>query len=359
MKTCLRTARIVTWLWQALWVAILITPPCAIAESDTEIKRLNLDVRYAFENDDFAKLEKMYAEYLTAKTRTQSGGWMLDLMHAQLERILRADLDPGHWQAVEKKIAMWRKRYPRSTLAPLFLANVHLRHAWTYRGDEFIDKVDPAAFKYIRLYLDKSYDVLAKNPEQLQVDPFWYVLAFKVMKMSGTDEKTYDKAVQQGIKKFPDYHPLYLMAAWFLEPKWGGSWEKIDQLALRSIELSKPISGNSIYTRIYWNATANHYGHPVFFTSRIKWPLMKQGFEDILAKYPHDRNRNAYAYFSCIAVDYETLRKILPLVGENIIYEQWGSKDGEKVYKDCVTYAKGGTNFPEFLNKIVQSLPTK
>ncbi len=56
----------------------------------------------------------------------------------------------------------------------------------------------------------------------------------------------------------------------------------------------------------------------MFKNGPTDWKRMKQGFEDILAQYPDAWNRNNFAQFTCRAGDWETYRKQIALIGQDM-----------------------------------------
>lgn len=62
----------------------------------------------------------------------------------------------------------------------------------------------------------------------------------------------------------------------------------------------------------------------IFLDTEVSWPLMKKGFEDMMARYPHSAwNLNAFAGFACLAGDTETLRSLSPKIGAFLMPRAW------------------------------------
>ena len=77
--------------------------------------------------------------------------------------------------------------------------------------------------------------------------------------------------------------------------------------------------------RLYVAAATDQFGHDLFQDSGAQWPLMKQGFEDMLARYPDHTRSNAFAYFACLARDKPTFLDLMDRVGQQPVLDQWGS----------------------------------
>ena len=78
-----------------------------------------------------------------------------------------------------------------------------------------------------------------------------------------------------------------------------------------------------MYARIYWYASQAHFQNELFTKSFAAWPRMKEGFEDVIARYPDSWNLNNYAKFACLARDKETTREILKRIQSDPVMEAW------------------------------------
>ncbi len=86
--------------------------------------------------------------------------------------------------------------------------------------------------------------------------------------------------------------------------------------------------------RIYWSATQGDFQCDLFSESLARWPRMKSGFDDIVARYPDDWNLNNYAKFACIAHDKQTTRALLKRIGDNVVPEAWSPAELFQTCKD-------------------------
>lgn len=74
-----------------------------------------------------------------------------------------------------------------------------------------------------------------------------------------------------------------------------------------------------LYARIYWVASQREYEDRLFTESKVNWPTMKRGFEDVLSRYPSPWNLQSFAYFACQANDPVKARELLAQIQEPIV----------------------------------------
>lgn len=71
-----------------------------------------------------------------------------------------------------------------------------------------------------------------------------------------------------------------------LLPKWGGNAQALDRYIKQATEQMRPVYGSGMHARLYSNAESGHYGSALFEDSHADWDKMKQGYEDMLARFP-------------------------------------------------------------------------
>ena len=92
-----------------------------------------------------------------------------------------------------------------------------------------------------------------------------------------------------------------------------------------------------MYTRLYW-FMLDQLGDRTFDTGNAQWEPMKQGFERLMRDYPKSKwNLSAYGYYACMAKDWETVRKLQPLIGDEPAVGIWSQPSR---YYTCIEKAK-------------------
>jgi hypothetical protein len=90
-----------------------------------------------------------------------------------------------------------------------------------------------------------------------------------------------------------------------------------------------------MYARLYWTVSQREYQNAIFVQSLATWKDMRDGFEDLLLRYPDAWNMNNYGYFACVAKDKEKLKELLSKIGTTIFAEAWPVAKG---YGPMATY---------------------
>ncbi len=119
-----------------------------------------------------------------------------------------------------------------------------------------------------------------------------------------------------------------------MEPKWHGSLIKFNSYVDSVVQDTKPVLGNQMYTRLHWSGS----GSNLFRSGRTNWKKMKQGFEELMAKYPDSWNINNYAKFSCLAGDTIKLAELLKKIGGYPLTAAWFNN--RDFYLNCVEFSR-------------------
>ncbi len=231
-----------------------------------------------------------------------------------------------NWQADLDKIAEWRKEFPDSYGADFAEATLWRAWGWHVRGESYASTVTPEGWKLFGEKLAHADYVLERSKPRASKSPLWYQLRLAVARDTNWDRKRYQALFNEATQRFPWYVPLYLSAANYLSPKWGGTYEEVDNLARRTTATSLG-SDYSLYTRIYWDLTEQEGpDFDPFRDSHADWSLMKAGFEGLMKRYPKSKwNLNAYAYFACRANDGATYGELRARIGQDVIPSAWAS----------------------------------
>jgi hypothetical protein len=237
-----------------------------------------------------------------------------------------------NWQFDLDKIAEWRKEFPDSYGADLAEATLWRAWGWQVRGESYASTVTPEGWKLFGEKLARADDVLERCKSKASKSPLWYQLRLSVARDMSWDRKRFQVLFNEATQRFPWYVPLYLSAANYLSPKWGGTYEDVDKLARRTT--ATPLGSDySLYARIYWDLTNQEpLDFEPFRDSRAAWPLVKAGFEGLMKRYPKSKwNLNAYAHFACRASDGPTYGALRARIGQDLIQNAWASNYSSEV----------------------------
>jgi hypothetical protein len=121
----------------------------------------------------------------------------------------------------------------------------------------------------------------------------------------------------------PLYYQTYFEALEHFLPKWHGDAEAIERFARAAVERTATQEGRGMYARIYWYASQTEYGNDLFNKSLAVWRQMRDGFDDVIARYPDPWNLNNYARFACLAGDKSKTRELLARIGPSVVHQAW------------------------------------
>ena len=202
---------------------------------------------------------------------------------------------------------------------------VLIEHAWAYRGGGYANTVKPEAWPLFEKYISLARQNLEAHKTVGAADPRWYETMLTVARAESWERHEFNSLLKEALDREPSFYQTYFMALEYLLPKWhGGTWE-IEEFARDAVQRTSKQEGRGMYARIYWYASQTQYENELFSESFAEWPRMKEGFEDVIARYPDAWNLNNYAKFACLAHDKQKVRALLKRIGSDIVGPAWRS----------------------------------
>lgn len=285
-------------------------------------------------SQNYKALEALYIQLNAAEGRSPSGLWMLEVYFNTVKSFVHGGVDPEHWQAMQERAKDWQRQIPGSVAAQIFEAYVHFEHAIVQRGFAPAKAVNPNDLWYMSVWARQGIDALQKVEGQAAAHPEWHRAMISLLPYADKSASDVDRVVRKGMRVQAGYAPMFFEASYYLLPKWGGSNAMIDRLARDASAASSGTEGRAMYARIYWSLDNTEFHGTLFKASHASWPDMKNGFVDIVARYPDPYNLNAFAYYACLAGDYATVDDLLNRIASDLILEKWGER-GQENYERC------------------------
>ena len=317
----------------------------SVAASELELKdraAISDSAEKAFLREDFSQLEDVARSYRAAKSRTASGTWKLTYFYIGIldgiDALIAAKEQEAAFRDVEGRITRWAQQYPDSPSAYIILSSVHISHAWAYRGSGVASTVRPEAWAPYRKYISLARQNLEAHKSVAAADPRWYQTMIMVAMAEGWERDKFDRLLDEAIDREPAYYQTYFQAIDYLMPKWHGEIGEIEEFAQEAVRRTSTQEGRGMYARIYWYASQAHFQNELFTKSFAAWPRMKEGFEDVIARYPDSWNLNNYAKFACLARDKETTRELLKRIQSDPVIEAW---DPPSLLQWCSGFVSG------------------
>jgi hypothetical protein len=334
----------------ALAVGLSFSALALAADELAERRAIREAAAKAFTDSDFAKLEKFAAEYRSSKARTPSGTWKLTRFYHGVEDTIGSEFEasPGGFDKVKAKIDAWAKKYPQSPAAHIAYSALLMKHAWSIRGIGLADTVPPEAWAPFARDMRLARQSLERFKAVASVDPHWYENMLLIATAESWDRQRFDALLNEALDREPYYYDTYFSALEYLLPQWHGDEQQIEDFAEDAAGRTAKVEGRGMYARIYWYASQRHFKSGLFAYSRVDWPKMKAGFDDVIARYPDEWNLNNYAHFACLAQDQPKMEELFKRMGSQPIPEAWE----DNLYEPCKMSALGWTISPEQLRRM-------
>jgi ferritin len=268
--------------------------------------------RELFANSQYDTLEALAKRLVANRERMVDGRYQIDLLEGGIEDTFSAwsTDSPG---AAARHLAEWKKKSPASSYRPVIEAISLRNDAWKARGDGLASRVRPEDFARFRDLDGQAWKVLMDARKPASAYPGWYAAAIGVGFELDKSRKEIDALFDEGMTRFPGQLSLYFSYLHYLQPKWGGSFEEMDQFIRREVASRNNTHGEALYARMYWfvdqcdECARENY----FEVAKLDWPRMRKSFDALLRQFPQSqRNVAAFADFACRARDAATYRRL-------------------------------------------------
>lgn len=309
-------------------------------ESPAERREIRQRVVALLGGDDFLGLRQLWQQYRDTTQRTASGVSRMRLFDDAVDDFLDGSRETPedfhkHWVAVTKG---WVEQYPKEPLAVELHVRALRSYAFYFRGFGLGNTVARESWATFGEQIRLAGDFLASHAAVGQGDAGWYVALLQVGRAAGWPRPLMERVTDEGLAKYPDDFRLYNDSLVYRFPKWGGSAQEIDDFINRAAKLAPRKQGMEFYARLYSGAGEEQYAHALYSASKIEWAKMKQGLEDMVARYPSAWNRNVLTYNACIAGDKATAAKALREIGPAPELAAW-KPNAQGTFDSCVAWA--------------------
>jgi hypothetical protein len=271
------------------------------AETTGRVQRLLIDA-------DFDLVERAENELGFSRNQFPSGQYYFDAWYLALEGIF---LTP--WEESYRRASAWAKAKREGGYVKL--AEVLLRYgeAWKARGSGYSNTVTPEGSDIYLRKIREADRVLDSASDKLKRMGPWHLLKLRIAYQLPELESERAKLLEAASNAWPDYSSIYSTAMLFSLPKWGGTYEQVDEIAHLAVAKTGNRLGAALYPVVYQNMF-RHQCDCVLPESRVDWDLMKRGFRDLEARRGADAEGwKVYANLACQMRDREEARRLLEL----------------------------------------------
>jgi hypothetical protein len=280
----------------------------------------------AFRLGDFRALEESFTKYSPEYADPADGGSDRYAIEAGLENLFRyGGLSPPEILAA---VASWRHQYPKSVLPDVIEASAFVEWGWMARGNGYATSVTQQQMMLFEYRNAMAEGVLEDIESRSVEEPLWYTLSVQVRLNLSKTRGDVRGAFDDGIAKFPNFFPLYRAEMRALMPRWGGSYQKVDDLIGEAASVGNSAAGAKMYARLYWSyASLEGDDVDIFADSPARWPRVAEGFDLMLRQYPDsDYLLNGYAYMACRAGDSEKYHALRASLKYRLSSTAWSNR---------------------------------
>ncbi|MBK7974434.1 MAG: hypothetical protein IPK07_14525 [Deltaproteobacteria bacterium] len=294
--------------------------------------------RSAFFDGRMAELDGMGQRARDGKERFDDGTWKLATFYWVFRDAGRSR-DDSDAAVLRANLDRWRTELPDSPIAHIALGEFVLGTAFHARGGKFAAQVPEENWAPFRARVKQARQILEDAPPAAKKCPGWYHAMLQVLRADGSatrDEAT--RIFEAGLALDPSYHALYWARVEALQPRWGGSFAALRELAERARTAGAATEGKSLYARVVWSAL-QFEGQDRLSDGTFEWPPLRDGFRDLVSRTPSSaRNRQAFARYACVAGDRATTAERLRGVGDGWYSDVWQDADQ---FTKCRSLARG------------------
>jgi hypothetical protein len=319
-------------------------PPPGAADELEDRRAIRERVSGLFMHEQFDELERMARQFRATQERTSSGLWKLTLFYSAINDTADGgDQKAQYRESIEAKALRWANAYPGSPTPHIAYAMILVGHAWMFRGSGWSDDVKQESWKPFQEYLARAAKYLWEHKDIADADPRWYETMLTIARAENWERQRFDKLVSEATERHPYFYQIYFAAIDYLTPKWHGSKEQIEAFANFATGKTAAREGVGMYARVYWYVAQVQYRSGLFVESAVVWDKMKQGMDDVLARYPDQWNINNFAHFACLAWDGRAARELIERMQGAPIPQAW---DSAAQYEQCKTWARWDASAP-------------
>lgn len=284
-------------------------------------------------------LEQQINEWSSAACLLDDGRPRLSAVMPGYDYAYRSERD---WNKNLERLNQIKQSYPKAASTSLAEIQYWVSYAWDARGRGYASSVAQDGWKFFRERMEKAESLAISVKPRVSGLPMWYERMIMIQSALNRPAAEKENTFHEGAKKFKLYYPIYFSMLEFVSPKWGGSWESVDQLVSWAVENTKESDGNTMYARLYWFTYGSMPdGAKLFGDTRASWLKMKKGFEDMMARHPRSKwNLNNFAKFACLAGDKRTFLTLRRQIGRDVVQEAWPQNISLDLCEHKYGYAK-------------------
>lgn len=283
-----------------------------------EVYQFHTPARRAFDQHNFAFLEKLASELRESREMFRDGSWKI----CEFYRAIEGRDHPGDegFLADLETHAAWEREFPGSPVQKTAEAILYTSYAWYARGDGYAETVTLEGWRLFHERLQKARSLLGSVQRQDR-DGQWFSAALTVALGQGWEQEDFNKVLDAAKEFDPTYWTIYTGRAYSLLPRWYGEEGEWEAFAGKVADFPDGL-GNETYARILIDMTS-YYTNP-FKETKASWPRTKNGLQILMEKYPASVEiKNRAAYLATLAGDREMAKALFGELGYAYMQHVW------------------------------------
>jgi len=292
----------------------------AAADHSDDLRRLRAMVDA--ENDD--ALEAYFSGL-----RKAGGDKEATLIFAYAE--LALSIDDRSFERRLKFLQRWIRKRPRSITPRVALIELWRKYAWAGRGMGAPQNVGAERWKLFYDRLENAEDVAASARELKEKCPMLYFESIRLARDEGVPLEKARQLLREAEAQLPGDWLIFASMPTY----WSSNRQDIvgdPETFLESIVKENPGGrGAEIVARLVASLLTDQefgpHGEEIFQMTDISWPLVRDGYRDVVKRSPDSKlDLNYFAFLACAAGDKKTAREIFARIGAYNSSIVWGDR---------------------------------
>jgi hypothetical protein len=256
-----------------------------------------------FKEGNWKKLDELVDSLAASGQRSPDGGWELQSVASGIGGIFNYHPDISD-EGLQEKLASYQRDRPESAFAPILPAMYLSSAAWRARGSGYSSSVTDEGWKLFHQRSTQALKVILAARSRSERLPLWYVEAISTGLDANIEDEHLTALLEEGVKRFPDYYPIYKAYVRQLAPRWGGTYAGADAFVRAQVADRPNPEADVLYSYLYQKIDYFDGSAVDFFEkSLVSWSRFRAGFEASLQKYPDKLNKANFVAYACRARD--------------------------------------------------------
>ena len=216
---------------------------------------------------------------------------------------------PGGDELDERRINDWKSSISSSPYAHFASLRLMYSKAWNARGTKYANETSEDQFNRFKTQLLLTESAILSDANKLKNSAISYNLLMAVALDTRGTKTSPIQTFETGVINWPNYYDFYEVFLTRLVPKWGGSWEKVDEFINYWDEKLAEAESKSLYARLYINVHKHNKINP--HKTKADWKKLKPSLIALYTNYPAQQHLEVAASYACYYADHDFYKKLL------------------------------------------------